>query len=241
MYVSFIRAICVGLLFCLCHKVMANVVISGTRVIYPAQSNEVTLQLENLGKSPSLVQAWIDSGDANQTADSSDAPFFLTPPVSRVEPGRSQTLRIFFNGSPLTTTQESLFWLNVLDIPPSPDASTGTDRNYLQIAFRSRIKLFYRPSELSGNAKDAPNSLRWKLIGNSLQVENPSEYHVTLEGIRTVSGNEEVSIEDKGVMIAPREKMEFIAPKAAERLLFLSVNDFGGRDEHSVRLVDIQS
>ena len=74
----------------LCQNALAGVVVNGTRVIYPAQAREVTVQVDNVGDSPALVQARIDSGDANQTADTSDAPFVLTPPIARVEPGRSR-------------------------------------------------------------------------------------------------------------------------------------------------------
>ncbi len=43
----------------------ANIVITGTRVIYPSDAKNVSVQLTNVGDSPSLVQAWIDDGDAN--------------------------------------------------------------------------------------------------------------------------------------------------------------------------------
>lgn len=36
----------------------ANVVIAGTRVIYPADQREVTLRLDNRGELPALVQVW---------------------------------------------------------------------------------------------------------------------------------------------------------------------------------------
>ncbi len=45
----------------------ANVVVNGTRVIYPANNKDVIVQLLNNGADPSLVQAWIDDGDINST------------------------------------------------------------------------------------------------------------------------------------------------------------------------------
>ena len=87
---------------CAPHAV-AGVVIGGTRVIYPAQSREITVQLSNIGDAPSLVQAWIDSGNPEQTAEDADAPFMLTPPIARVEPGRNQALRLMFAGAELPT------------------------------------------------------------------------------------------------------------------------------------------
>jgi P pilus assembly chaperone PapD len=167
------------------------VVVNGTRVIYPAQAREVTVQVDNVGDSPALVQAWIDSGDANQTADNSDAPFVLTPPIARVEPGRSQALRVIFSGAQLPTDRESVFWLNVLDVPPSPDNADSGDQNYLQVAFRSRLKLFYRPQGLKGVANDAPAALRWTRTGDRLRVENPSPFHVTLAEVHAVTGSSE--------------------------------------------------
>lgn len=38
----------------------AGVVIYGTRIIYPAEKNEVLVQLMNQGGRSSLVQSWID-------------------------------------------------------------------------------------------------------------------------------------------------------------------------------------
>ncbi len=42
-------------------QAQANVVISGTRLIYPAKDWEITVKTTNMGKEPSMVQVWIDS------------------------------------------------------------------------------------------------------------------------------------------------------------------------------------
>jgi len=99
--------------------VLASVTITGTRVIYPAGEKEITVRLQNKGVLPALVQSWIDSGDANQPLDEIRVPFVLMPPVSRIEAHGSQTLRLMFTGDNLPADKESVFWLNVLDIPPT--------------------------------------------------------------------------------------------------------------------------
>ena len=103
----------------------ADVVIHGTRVIYPSDAREITVKVTNEGTSPALVQAWIDEGDANITPDQSKSPFVITPPITRVEPGKGQSLRVSAlpGVNSLSKTQESLFWLNVLDIPPKPTST----------------------------------------------------------------------------------------------------------------------
>lgn len=213
----------------------ASVIINGTRVVYPAQSREVTVQLNNDGQTPSLVQAWVDGGDPKQTPETSDAPFALTPPISRVEPGKGQSLRVFFSGKQsLPTDRESLFWLNVLEIPPTPEAGGGdAPENYLQLAFRSRIKLFYRPQGLEGQANDAPQRLRWSL-GNDgvLTVSNPTPYYVTLVSVETASGDDKYSIlDDKGLMLAPGRSQAVAGRVSAgtTQVAFTSINDYGGQ------------
>lgn len=216
-------------------QVQASVVIGGTRVVYPAQAREVTVQLDNAGEAPALVQAWVDSGDPEQTAESSDAPFVLTPPISRVEAGRSQALRLIFTGAGLPADRESLFWLNVLDMPPSPQ-NGGDEQNYLQVAFRSRVKLFYRPSDLPGDANDAPATLRWSQAGGQLHVFNPSPYHITLAEVHvTVAGAEQL-IERQGKMVGPEQKLSFPINGSADDVRMVTINDYGGRVEQRIKL-----
>lgn len=225
-------ALTAALLLVCGQQAVAGVVISGTRVIYPAQLREVTVQVQNVGDGPSLVQAWIDSGDVAQTAESTDAPFLLTPPIGRVEPGRSQALRVIFTGKQLPQDHESLFWLNVLDVAPSPQAG-GEDKNYLQVAFRSRVKLFYRPQGLPDSANDAAAKLRWQQVGRQLQVDNPTPYHVTLAEVHALSGTTSTVIEDKGKMVAPNQKLLLDVAGNVDKVRFISINDYGGRVERT--------
>ncbi len=136
----------------------AEIILHGTRIIYPSDAREVSLQLSNNGTTPSLVQAWIDDGNSKSTPDESKVPFIITPPISRVEPTKGQTLRITAlpSASQLDQNKESIFWLNVLDIPPKPEGKKQVNNeplpnNFLQLAIRSRIKFFYRPVNLKEN------------------------------------------------------------------------------------------
>lgn len=226
----------VVLMVSICPPSMAGVVISGTRLIYPAQSREITVQVNNVGDTPSLVQAWIDSGSPEQTAENSDAPFLLTPPIARVEAGRSQALRVIFTGADLPKDRESLFWLNVLDVAPSPK-ETGEEQNYLQVAFRSRIKLFYRPKGLPDTANDAPPKLRWSWSGGKLRAENPTPYHVTLAEVHAVSASADRPIEEKGKMVGPNQQLLLDANGPVDKVRFITINDYGGRVENSASVV----
>jgi len=208
----------------------ASVLIGGTRVILPAKEGEVTLRLTNDSDTPALVQAWIDTGDAKSTPDTVDTPFLITPPMFRMEAKRDQSLRILYTREPLPADRESLFWLNVLDVPPKP-ADRGPDNsNYLQLALRSRLKLFFRPEGLQGDPLKAPAGLVFHASGNALVVSNPSAFHVTLTDVVVDVGGKAVAVE--GGMVAPKSELRLAATgltsaPAGAAVRFNAINDFG--------------
>lgn len=58
----------------------ADIIISGTRIIYDENKKDVSIRLENKGTRPLLVQNWIDLGNDNADPGSIKAPFVSTPP-----------------------------------------------------------------------------------------------------------------------------------------------------------------
>ncbi|KVX23972.1 hypothetical protein WM08_20890 [Burkholderia ubonensis] len=216
----------------------ANMVLFGTRVIYPAGQREVSVRMNNQGKQPSLVQAWVDRGDTTATPDKADAPFVVTPPISRVEPGKGQTLRLSFLGDNVPEDKESLYWLNVLDIPPKPKAAEG--ENLMQLAIRTRVKIFLRPAALTDEgAMAAPQQVRWQVQrdGNGrvmgVLASNPSAYYVNIATVEIGPEGKAVAA-GEGAMIAPGEThlFGFASPLPVQldkaRVAFGYITDYGG-------------
>ncbi|WP_063552087.1 fimbria/pilus periplasmic chaperone [Burkholderia territorii] len=166
------------------HCVQASVVITGTRVLFPGDSREVTVRLLNDGKTPVLVQTWLDTGDEKSAPEKIAVPFVLTPSMFRLDPAKGQSLRILYTGEPLPADRESLFWLNVLEVPPKADGNEGA--NKVQLAFRTRIKVMFRPAGLPGEAGAAAEQMRWEVVpgqgsrGVALKASNPTPYVVNL-------------------------------------------------------------
>ncbi len=214
----------------------AAIVVDGTRVVYPAARREVTIQIRNPGTTPSLVQAWLDAGDPRAAPGESRVPFVMTPPLFRLDPSKGQSLRLVYTHDPLPEDRESLFWLNVLDIPPR--APANADRpNQLEFAFKHRMKVFFRPEGLRGSAADAPGRLKWQLeLRNgklvAISASNPTAYHVSLiQVVATVGGHADVV---KADMVDPFASRTFdlpqplSAPSGAVPLQYWFVNDYGG-------------
>jgi len=219
----------------------AGITINGTRVVYPADQREVSLSMVNDGKEARLIQAWIDSGDASERAETSKAPFVISPPMSRVDPGKGQTIRIMFTGaSSLAQDRETVFWLNVLEIPPKPKAGADAPENYMQLAVRSRLKLFYRPKGLQGSIDEAPDQTRWHLLskGGGYEVEctNDTPYNVSFSDV-SFKGVAQQEAVNKGGMCPAKGKGTFPisgTPDAGGKLVVTVINDFGGFNPHEM-------
>lgn len=213
-------------------QAVAGVVITGTRQIYLSNKKELTVKLDNNGFKPALVQTWIDNGDAKTTPMSSTSPFIITPPVFRLDPSKGQMLRIVYTGGDiLPKDRESVFWLNVLEIPPEPtQAEASQTENMLQMAFRSRIKLFYRPAAIDGLQDKALDQLHFSKSDGKLKILNESPYFVSLSNIDAVNDrNEHASVKD-AIMISPKSEELVLMDKAlssASSISFKFINDFG--------------
>lgn len=216
----------------------AGVVISGTRQIYPAQNREITVKVTNDDTTtPRLVQVWIDDGK-KLTAEQADVPFTITPPVFRMEGGKSQTLRMAYTKEPLPADKESVFWLNVLEIPPKLDSGEGD--NQLRFAFRIRTKVFFRPQGLAGMPGEAADKLNWSLRkteqGSELEVRNPTPYHVSFQEVALALGagqDAKLNKSDQYDMVAPGGSQHYLlkdkvdALPAGAHVKFNMINDYG--------------
>lgn len=236
------RGTLIALLLGVSLPVCAGVIISGTRHIYPEKQREISIQITNDDpKTPRLVQVWLDRGQAPEL---SDVPFSLSPPVFRLDAGKGQVVRLVYTRESLAQDRESLFWLNVLEVPPKLiDTDTSLEQiehNYLRFAFRIRTKVFFRPTQLSGKPDEAIGQLRWSLLGGTqgvqLRVENPSEYHVTLNEVAIVVGPGAAAswLKSEAGMVAPGESLTLAVQQnpnipipATAQVHFKYINDYG--------------
>jgi fimbrial chaperone protein len=202
----------------------AGVMLSGTRVILGEKNREASIPVKNTGTSPYVVQAWIDAGEGK-----GKTPLLVTPPLSRLDPGMENILRIMRVGGSLPADRESIFWLNVKEIPEK-----SKEENVLQIAVRTRIKLFYRPSNLAGKPGEARTKLKWAVSANDnkqgavLKVANDSAYHVTFTSLKVNDGQQQINAD----MVPPFGEVSYplSAVKAPEaiRVSYTTINDYGG-------------
>lgn len=245
MFKSLWFAGCLGAAVLWSSLAQAGIVIQGSRVVYPAKDREVSVKLVNIGEQPSLVQAWVDKGNEKLTADKADGPFLITPPITRVEAKKGQTLRLVYTGDDAASKkQETVFWLNILDVPPMPK---DQDSNFLQVAVRSRLKIFYRPEELPGNPTQSAKDLGWSVVstgsGYALRARNNAAFHVSLATVQLITGNKTFSVaKDDVKMVAPGASVDLPLPGlagqpgAGAKIVYQWVSDYGALDKHETAL-----
>lgn len=205
---------------------------------YPARDKEVDVRLRNEGGEPVVVQSWLDLGDPRQAPDAIRVPFVLMPPMVRLDAGRSQIVRLVYTGDPLPADKESVFWLNVLEIPPK--ANKDAQQNMLQFAIRSRIKVFFRPDGIQGKPEDAAAALTWSIVHEGdrylLEAVNRSPYHVSISGVALEEGGKNLQGGDG--MIEPQGRHRFAlkdlhAQPAHPRVSYVAIDDFGASREYA--------
>lgn len=207
----------------------ASISLNATRIVFDGSHKEANITVRN-GNQDVLIQSWVDMNDAS----GSRAPFAVTPPLARVFAKEQQLLRILYQGAGMPTDRESVVWLNVQEIPKASEAE-----NTLQLAIRQRIKIFYRPAGLPGNALQAPAQLEWRLAKQGTQtlllVKNPTLYHVSMADIKV-----QAQLASDSTMIAPGEAKQFplsaTPASGTVQLSFSSINDYGAQNHYTAPL-----
>ncbi|BCX72819.1 MULTISPECIES: fimbria/pilus periplasmic chaperone [Acinetobacter] len=196
---------------------LGGISLGSTRVIYPIDAKQVSLPIINSNnKERFLINAWVEDHRDNKTKD-----FLITPPLFVAEAKTENTLRIInVATSEFAQDRESVFWINVKAIP-SIDKSTLADKNILQLAVLSRIKLFVRPTNLKTKPEASLETLKFSKTAENIMVNNPSPYHVSFVNLY-LDG-----VKQPNVMASPFTETK-ISNASGRNLSYQTVNDYGG-------------
>lgn len=186
---------------------MAGVVAEGTRIVYNEGLKEYGLKVANTNAYPILFQPWVDygEGDPNQNL----GPFVIVPPFSKMAPNEMNTLRMIYDGTVLPTDRETVFWLNLYEIPLLK--KKDIENQYLNMAMNTQIKVFYRPKNLEKiSLENIINSTKFKVFSEEnesfILVENSSPYHISFLDLKLINSKEDVLSEvypDMDMMVRP--------------------------------------
>lgn len=204
----------------------AGIQVDQTRVIYNGNEKSAALSIHNDTDETWMVQTWLDTGDSSSTP--TNLPMQAIPPILKLAGNKDAILRFIYSGTGLPTDRETVYWINVQEIPPA-----SKQENVLQIAIRTRVKLFYRPTTLNTTLQKEVEALSWRKEGNQLVVTNKGPLHITF-GTLTLKNGANKTWKVNADMVKPMDSLRINLPAGAivaDRLSFTFINDFGGHTE----------
>ncbi|MEB7502437.1 molecular chaperone [Leclercia pneumoniae] len=170
------------ILLTLAFPVTSGVMPSQSRVIFEGSDRTQSLMLVNTNSYPVVVQSWVDKGEGNP--DKNDIPFVILPPVFRLEPADIKGIRIIRNQKALPPDRESLFWLNIYEMPP--DTRTNKENSVL-VTMNTQLKIIYRPDSVTSTSAESMKKTQCKYIRKSfIQCNNDSANYLSISRVRYV-------------------------------------------------------
>ena len=191
--------------------------LSDTRLIIANGRSTAAIVLSNATPIPFLTKAWIEDTQGKKTED-----LMVVPPIALSVPNKFNRFQVsVINPQNLPQDKESVFYLLTHSTP-----GNGNPDNALNVAYNSKLKVFYRPKGLSGNMAEAIESLNWTLKNGVLTAKNDSNFNVSIVTIGLNKNFKQLS----GFVIPPRESAEFTVkgkyPKEVT-VRWAAMDDFG--------------
>ena len=149
-----------------------------TRIDLSPRHPVVTLEVQNTGDAPTLVQAdalsWTQ--DAGEETLDSTSELIATPLVVSLAPGETQKIRVGLR-EPNRAPAERAYRVLVSEITPTFLASAG-----LRFAVRISVPVFATTDDSPLHVSDEPTTLSWRIRQGGpgcqrVQVENSSAHH----------------------------------------------------------------
>lgn len=195
---------------------LAGIMAETTRLIFPEGATERSLMLANTNDYPVLVQTWIDNGNVNNTPEKTDAPFIVLPTVFKMGAGEVRGIRIVFKNQSLPKDRESIFWLNLYEIPPTTGSSPAlANEAKLLVAMNTQMKIFYRPKNLSQKPNQIQDNLQFALMkerdGLILTCHNTTPFYASFSSLKLITAGKVYKADTKlDMMVAPFSTDQFV-------------------------------
>jgi P pilus assembly chaperone PapD len=212
-------------LWLLAFSLYAAVNINTTRVVFNHGATQQTVSLVNDGDYPVVVQSWVDDGDPQKGPSQANVPFVVLPPVLKILPGERRELKIMTTGKGLATDRESLYWLNVYQIPPEVKSPQAGEK--VRLALRNQLKVLWRPKNIGVLTEKSINMLSFRYEDGMIHAVNDSSWNITLADVSF--GDYSIS----GIVLAPHTRsmiFNSVTPVMRQnKINFTVINDEGNR------------
>ncbi|MCW2257566.1 P pilus assembly chaperone PapD [Providencia alcalifaciens] len=197
-------------------SIKAGIIASSTRIIFYDRDIKNTLVIANTNDYPILSQFWVDDGENDSSPDQQMYPFVAVPAVLKLDPAEMSNLNIIYNNEELPKDRESVFWLNMYEIP-SVKLDKTVDKTKLLMSMNTQMKIFYRPTHLKDQLMKKNSELSFYLSKNrnSIICNNRSPFYISFSNLSVLTNGVSVQVEKQiDMMIPPFSTKEYHIDKS---------------------------
>ncbi|EBS5581411.1 fimbrial chaperone protein [Salmonella enterica subsp. enterica serovar Oranienburg] len=204
--------------------------LNGTRYIYEEGKKNISFEVSNSNEETWGGQVWID----NESQNKNDVFIVPSPPFFKVDGGSKQIIRLMNVSDTLPKDRESLFMLNVQEVPPMPKNAEG---NVIAIAMNTRVKVIYRPKALTEGRRDAEKQLTLVNRDGSLWIKNPTPYYFAVVKVKNKGIEQKLTEEvvDSLSQLKPFSEVNTRLKNLSGEVSVDALNDWGGAVNYVVK------
>ncbi|HHO9750372.1 fimbrial chaperone [Citrobacter braakii] len=201
--------------------------LNSTRYVFDEKRENISVQVDNQSTQEYGGQIWIE----NQDQDDKNVYFVPSPTFFKVADQHKQILRILKINDALPKDKESLFWINVQEIPKAPKDGT----NALSIALHTQVKMIYRPDILKDKRENAEKNIKLINDESSTVLFNDSPYYFAVINVKQNGKNVNLGddVKNKIAVFSPFEKIS-LNKKLTGNISFVAFDDYGVDREYNI-------
>lgn len=206
----------------------AAFVLNSTRYIFTGDRDNISIQVNNESSQEYGGQIWIE----NQNQNDQNVYFAPSPTFFKIAESHKQILRILKINDNLPKDRESLFWVNVQEIPKAPKEGT----NSLAIALHTQVKMIYRPIALKDGRDNAEANIKFINEDNGTVLFNDSPYYFAIINVKQNGHDVKLSesIKNKIAVFAPFEKISLDTKLSGDSISVIAFDDYGVDREYKI-------
>ncbi|PSW46604.1 Clp protease ClpE [Photobacterium leiognathi subsp. mandapamensis] len=213
------------------HAANATLTLNKTRYIYDSDQQSISLTIKNPSQKLYGGQVWVDN-----VSEKGTRPYFInSPSFFKIKGKAKQIVRVMKVAKDLPKNKESIFMLNLQDIPPSFKG------NGVAVAVRNQVKLIYRPHALEKGRKGAESDLTVRYLPGEQELVNTTPYIFAIGEVKDIHGKAikfTKKQQKKLLMFMPDDKVNVTGYKVKS---VIALNDEGNPKEYILKSADTSS
>ncbi|TGA70661.1 Clp protease ClpE [Aliivibrio fischeri] len=161
------------------NSAFAALALDATRYIYKGNDQFISAVASNASEKEYAAQVWLDNIIEKDTRPT----FIATPSFFKIKGKGRQVFRIMKVSDHMPIDKESIYWLNLQEIPPARKGSG------ISMAIRTKVKMIYRPEALVEGRQGAEENLTIAHFPGQQWLVNSTPYIFAIGGVLDKNDN----------------------------------------------------